>query len=100
MFEKFEKIVEIFNDLEKQLIDPNISRDRNNFEKIAREHKELSVIVRTFHDWEKLKDKKEETEVLLNESDSEIHDWHSHGMCKQCTKNMLLEENKDLKWLN
>ena len=39
-------------------------------------------------------------DITLFESDSEIHDWHSHGMCKQCTKNMLLEENKDLKWLN
>ena len=64
MFEKFEKIVERFNDLEKQLIDPNVSRDRNNFEKIAREHKELSVIVRTFHDWKKLKD------ILPNINDS------------------------------
>tara|TARA_B100000686_G_scaffold27699_2_gene27412 strand:- start:524 stop:1603 length:1080 start_codon:yes stop_codon:yes gene_type:complete len=74
MFEKFEKIVGRFNDLEKQLVDPNVSRDRNNFEKIAREHKELSEIVRTFHDWEKLKNKKEEAETLLNEEDSEIQE--------------------------
>ena len=74
MFEKFKKIVERFNDLEKQLLDPNVSRDRSNFEKIAREHKELSEIVKTFQDWEKLKIKKEEAEFLLKETDSEIQE--------------------------
>ena len=72
MFEKFEKIVGRFNELENQLVSPNVTRDRNNFEKIAREHKELAEIVKTFHDWEKLKKKKDEAEVLLNEPDSEI----------------------------
>jgi hypothetical protein len=28
------------------------------------------------------------------------HDYHSHGMCKKCIESMLLEQNKDLKWLN
>lgn len=36
----------------------------------------------------------------LFESESEIHDWHSHGMCKNCIDKMLLEQNSDLKWLN
>ena len=31
---------------------------------------------------------------------SQIHDYHSHGMCKECIESMLLEQNKDLKWLN
>ena len=36
----------------------------------------------------------------LFKNDSERHDYHSHGMCKKCIKSMLLEKNKDLKWLN
>jgi hypothetical protein len=36
----------------------------------------------------------------LFKDDSERHDYHSHGMCKKCIKSMLLEKNKDLKWLN
>ena len=39
-------------------------------------------------------------DIKLFKSESEIYDWYSHGMCKQCISKMLLEENKDLKWLN
>ena len=39
-------------------------------------------------------------DIKLFVGEGEIHDWHSHGMCKKCIKNMQLEENKDLKWLN
>ena len=36
----------------------------------------------------------------LFKNNSEKHDHHSHGMCKECGESMLLEQNKDLKWLN
>ena len=36
----------------------------------------------------------------LFKSDSEIHDYHTNGMCKKCIELMLLEPNEDLKWLN
>ena len=36
----------------------------------------------------------------LFKNNSEKHDYHSHGMCKECVESMLLEQNKDLKWLN
>ena len=36
----------------------------------------------------------------LLKDDSERHDYHSHGMCKKCIELMLLEPNRDLKWLN
>jgi hypothetical protein len=36
----------------------------------------------------------------LFKNDSEKHDYHSHGMCKKCIELMLLEPNRDLKWLN
>ena len=39
-------------------------------------------------------------DIKLFESESEIHDWHISGMCKLCIKNMELEKNRDLKWLN
>ena len=36
----------------------------------------------------------------LFKNNSEKHDYHSHGMCKKCIELMLLEPNRDLKWLN
>ena len=36
----------------------------------------------------------------LFKSESEIHDYHTNGMCKKCIELMLLEPNEDLKWLN
>ena len=31
---------------------------------------------------------------------SEIHDYHTHGMCLNCLDELKKEPNKDLKWLN
>ena len=36
----------------------------------------------------------------LFKTESEKHDYHTNGMCKKCIELMLLEPNKDLKWLN
>ena len=36
----------------------------------------------------------------LFKNDSERYDYNTHGMCKKCIESMLLEKNKDLKWLN
>jgi len=36
----------------------------------------------------------------LFKSESEIHDYHTNGMCKKCIALMLLEPKEDLKWLN
>ena len=36
----------------------------------------------------------------LFKSESEIHDYHTNGMCKKCIALMLLEPKEDLKSLN
>ena len=33
-------------------------------------------------------------------TESQIHDYHNSGMCKKCSEEILLEPNRDLKWLN
>ena len=43
-------------------------------------------------------EKKVDRKLFKNES--EKHDYHTNGMCKKCIELMLLEPNKDLKWLN
>ena len=36
----------------------------------------------------------------LFKSPSEIHDYHTTGMCKPCLNELHKEPNEDLKWLN
>ena len=43
-------------------------------------------------------EKKVDRKLFKNES--EKHDYHTNGMCKKCIELMLLEPNRDLKWLN
>ena len=31
---------------------------------------------------------------------SDVHDYHTHGMCLKCLDALLKENNEDLKWLN
>jgi peptide chain release factor 1 len=72
MFDKIEGVEQRFIKLEQLLSDPDIVRNRDAYEKYAREHSELSKIVaiyRTFkHTNQEIKDSRE----LMRDSDPEI----------------------------
>lgn len=72
MFEKLDQIIEKYKILEERLSNPDLVKDRKNFEQTAREHKEISRIVEAFEEWRTCKGLLDEARNLLNDSDPEI----------------------------
>ncbi len=72
MFAKLDDIKERFKELEKQLSDPDVIKDRENFKKLAKEHAELGEIVKVYDQYQKIQQEIEENRQLLSDSDPEI----------------------------
>ncbi|MDA0999608.1 MAG: peptide chain release factor 1 [bacterium] len=74
MFEKLEKVLKKYQELEKRLSDPAILKDQPSFQKTAREHKELGQVVEIYGKWRRLKGEIEGARALLDESDQEMRE--------------------------
>jgi peptide chain release factor 1 len=72
MFKKLKGIEERYNELEGMLSDPEIVKNRLEFQKYAKEYADLSDIVKNFRKYEKTGIQLEEDEELLRESDEEL----------------------------
>lgn len=74
MFEKLEKVLKKYQELERRLSDPALLKDQSSFQKIAREHKELGQVVEAYGEWRRLKREIEGARALLGESDREMRE--------------------------
>ncbi len=72
MFNKLQGVEEKFEQLEKRLSDPEVVKDRSNYEKLAREHAELSKIVDAYRRYCRIEDDLGQSLELLKDSDPEI----------------------------
>jgi peptide chain release factor 1 len=83
MFEKLKGVEERFLEIEKQLSDPEIVKDRQAYQKLILEHAELNKIVSVFKEYQKILQGIEDSTELLQDADPEI-------------KNLAREELGDL----
>jgi peptide chain release factor 1 len=74
MLNKLNGIETRFNEIEKRLSDPEIVKDQAQYQKYVREHAELSKIVTAYRSYTKILNGIEESQELLEESDSEIRE--------------------------
>lgn len=73
MLSKLLTLKQEFADLEKQLADPAIFKDRKKHETIARRHAELAMVMESGEKYEKLLKEKEELEqIVKNEKDQAL----------------------------
>ncbi len=72
MFKKLKGIEERYNELEGMLSNPEIVKNRLEFQKCAKEYADLSDVVKNFRKYEKTGIQLEENQELLRESDEEL----------------------------
>jgi peptide chain release factor 1 len=72
MLEKLEGVEKQFTKLETLLGDPEVVGNRGRYEKIAKEHSDLSKIVTVYREYKKALYEIEESQELLRDSDPEI----------------------------
>jgi hypothetical protein len=87
LFDKLDLLVEKFQELEGKIIDPEIMKDMNVWQKLAKEHGDLKPVVEKYKEYSKNKKELEENKEMLKEtSDDEMKELIKEEIS-------LLEEN-------
>ncbi len=72
MFERLEQIAARYEDLGSQLADPALIGDQQSYQKIAKQHRDLEVMVDAFHKYRGLTEGIAEARAMLSEDDPEM----------------------------
>ena len=72
MFDRLDQMESRYEDLGRQLSDPNIVSDQENYRKVSKQHRDLEPIVEKFREYRTLKSGIADARVMLAESDPEI----------------------------
>lgn len=98
MFDKLELLVEKFEELEKKIIDPEIMKDMNVWQKLAKEHSDMKPIVEKYREYSKHKKELEENKEMLKESlDDEMKELVKEEISE--LEDSIEKEEQDLKIL-
>jgi len=72
IMERLEAIEGKFEDLERQLSQPDLFSDHERYQRVAREHKSLSPFVSTFREWKEADRHQREAQEIMKEGDEEL----------------------------
>ena len=72
MFDKLKGVEERFNEVETALSAPDVVKDRAAFEKLSREHAELSKVVTVYREYQRITEELADSQELMQDSDPEM----------------------------
>src|SRR5215208_13987 len=70
--EKLQEIERRFDDVTRQLGDPAVINDGEQYRKAAKAHSDLAEVVATYRDWKKVQHDLEDARGMLGESEPEL----------------------------
>jgi peptide chain release factor 1 len=74
MLEKLAAVERRFHELESMLGDSAVIADTKEYARLAKEHADLTEVVRSYREWRRIHDQIEEGRALLNDEDEEIRE--------------------------
>jgi len=72
MFDRLDQIEKRYEELGRQLSDPGIVNNQENYRKVSKQHRDMEPTVEKFREYRKLRDGVAEANVMLGESDAEM----------------------------
>src|ERR1017187_1134523 len=72
MFDRLDQLEERYEELGRQLSDPKIVNDQENYRKVSKAHRDMEPTVERFRDYRKIKDGIAEAKAMLAHSDPDI----------------------------
>src|ERR1700688_2101911 len=72
MFDRLDQLEERYEDLGRQLSDPTIVNDQENYRKVSKAHRDIEPTVEKFREYRKIKDGIAEAKAMLADSDPDI----------------------------
>ena len=97
MFAKLESLERKYEELEKQLSDPDVVNDQDRYRKLTKAHADLAEVVAAFREHKKLAQDLEENQELAQDSDPELRELAQAEV--KTIKEALPELEKRLKLL-
>ena len=74
MFDRLDQLEARYEDLGRQLSDPTIVNDQENYRKVAKQHRDMEPTVEKFRDFRKLRDAVADAKAMLTEADAEMRE--------------------------
>ena len=74
MFDRLDQLEERYEELGRQLSDPKIVNDQENYRKVAKAHRDLEPAVEKFREYRKIKDGIAEAKAMLADSDPDMRE--------------------------
>jgi len=74
MFDRLDQLEERYEDLGRQLSDPKIVNDQENYRKVSKQYRDIEPTVEKFREYRKIKDGIAEAKVMLNDSDGDMRE--------------------------
>jgi peptide chain release factor 1 len=72
MFDRLDQMEARYEDLGKQLSDPNIVSDQENYRKVSKQHRDMEPMVEKFREYRAVKNAIADAKAMLAESDPDI----------------------------
>jgi len=89
MNEKLQKIENEFREIEIKLSDPDVTKDQNEFKRLMRRHKEISVLVSLFGKLKKAQADVRDSDGILNTENDEEMRQYAKDQLKQAREEIL-----------
>jgi peptide chain release factor 1 len=74
MFDRLDQLETRYEDLGRQLSDPNIVSDQENYRKVSKQHRDMEPTVEKFRDFRKLRNSIADAKAMLAESDPDMRE--------------------------
>ncbi len=97
MFERLEQLEARYEEMSRQLADPEVLGDHEKYQKIAKQHRELEPVVEKFREYRQVKTGLADARAMLNESDADLRAMAQEEIAQLEPREPKIEE--DLKLL-
>lgn len=92
MFERLEHIEVRYEDLGRQLADPELLADQQKYQKVAKQHRDLEGVVEKFREYRGVMNGIADARGMLHESDAEIREMAAQELTELETRQPRIEE--------
>src|SRR5690349_6416129 len=70
--QKLDSLEKRFEDLNRQMADPAVISDSDQYRKVTKTHSELSEVVAKYREWKKADDSLSQARAMLDEKDADL----------------------------
>ena len=92
MFQKLDDVEKRYDELTQKISDPSVIAKTNEWQKLMKEHSDMTPIVEKYREYKKVKANHEEAGEMMKEDDKEIKDLAEAEMLETKEKLKVIEE--------